>query len=178
MSDKKALLVIDVQANMFDPANAVDGADALLGRVQGLIAKARAAKAPVVFVRNCGDAEVGDPDVKGTPGWELHPSLGPQPGELVLDKTTCNVFDSTPLGEELAKRGIKGVVVAGLQSDWCIRESSLGALDRGLEVTLVEDAHSTYDGKTRTAAEARAAINDELREASATLERAESVRFE
>ena len=55
-----ALLLIDAQVNMFDPANPVAGADALLSRLGQLLARARAAGAPVVFVRNCGGE--ADPD--------------------------------------------------------------------------------------------------------------------
>ena len=160
MTPTTALLVIDVQVNMFDPSHAVASADGLLARVRSLVERARATGAPVVFVRNCGGA--GDPDVKGTPGWELHPVLQPAGGELVLDKTTCDTFASTPLGQELDALGVDRVVIAGLQSDYCIRETTLGAIARGLEVTLVADAHSTYDSSTRTAAEITTAVNAEF----------------
>jgi len=160
MNPNTALLVIDVQVNMFDPSHAVASADGLLTHVRSLVSSARAAGAPVVFVRNCGGLQ--DPDVKGTPGWELHPALQPAAGELVLDKTTCDAFASTPLGRELDVRGVRRVVIAGLQSDYCVRETTLGALARGLEVTLVSDAHSTYDSSQRTAAQITAAVNAEF----------------
>jgi nicotinamidase-related amidase len=174
MSDT-ALLVIDVQANMFDPSHSVHDADALRERLQDLVDRARQAGAAVVFVRNCGGPQ--DPDVKGTPGWELASFLTPRLGEVLLDKTTCDTFATTPLGEELAARGVTRVVIAGLQSDWCIRETTLGALSRGLDVTLVADAHSTYDGKERTASKISAEVNDELGE-RARLVPSKELRFE
>lgn len=160
MTQPTALLVIDVQVNMFDPSHAVVSADRLLARVRSLVSHARAAGAPVVFVRNCGGSE--DPDQHGTPGWELHPALQPSAGERVLDKTTCDTFASTPLGEELEALGVRHVVIAGLQSEYCIRETTLGALARGLDVTLVADAHSTYDGRQRKAPEISAGVNAEF----------------
>jgi nicotinamidase-related amidase len=169
-----ALLLVDVQVNMFDPASPVAGAPALLDRLRGLLARARAAGAPVFFVRNTGGA--GDPDVPGTPGWELHPALAPAAGEAVLDKTTCDTFASTDLGSRLAAIGVARLVIAGLQSEWCIRETSLGALANGCTVTLVADGHSTYDGRTRTAAEATAAVNAELA-SRVTLLRADAIAF-
>src|SRR5262245_25805188 len=90
-----ALVLIDLQKNMLDPENPVAGAEALSGRLQDLLGRARAARAPVVFVRNCGGD--GDPDVKGTPGWELHSGFAPGKTEPVLDKTTCDTFASTDL---------------------------------------------------------------------------------
>jgi nicotinamidase-related amidase len=160
MSPKTALLLIDVQANMFDPAHEVAGSGPLLERLRGLLERARDAGAPVVFVRNAGGE--GDPDVPGTPGWEIHSELEPADGELVLDKTTCDTFETTHLDDELEARGITRVVIAGLQSDYCIRETTLGALELGYDVTLASDGHSTYDGKGRKARAITAAVNEEL----------------
>jgi len=155
-----ALLLIDLQKNMLDPAHPVVGSEALTSRLQGLLGRARAARAPVVLVRNCGGD--GDPDVKGTPGWELHQGFAPKAGEPVLDKTTCDTFASTELDSLLRSRSVGRVVIAGLQSDWCVRETTQGALDRGYRVTLVKDGHSTYDGKTQKAAETSQAVNQEF----------------
>ncbi len=160
MTSHTALLVIDVQVNQFQAPWAVEGGDLLLRRIHHLIDRARTVGAPVVYVRHCG-SEI-DPDRPGTPGWELHPSLVPGPGEPVLDKTTGDTFASTPLDGELRVFGVKDVVIAGLQSNFCVRETALGALARGWPVTLIEDAHSTIPDATRTAPEITAAVNAEL----------------
>ena len=129
------------------------------------------------MVRNCGGEADPDPDIMGTPGWELHPAIVPAAGEVILDKTTCDTFASTSLGEDLARLGVRRLVIAGLQSDYCIRETTLGALERGYAVTLVSDAHSTVDGGGKTAAEKSAAVNEELG-GRARLVTADEVRFE
>ena len=46
---------------------------------------------------------------------------------------------------------------AGLQSEYCIRATTLGALSRDLEVTLVSNGHGTYDSAGRAASEISAA---------------------
>lgn len=169
-----ALVLIDLQKNMLDPENPVTGAGALTERLQSLLGRARAAKAPVFFVRNCGGE--GDPDVKGTPGWELAAGFAPGAGEPVLDKTTCDSFASTDLDSMLRSRHVGRVVVAGLQSEWCVRETTQGALSRGYRVTLVSDGHGTYDGKTRKAPETSQAVNDEFK-GQVDLVRSHDVRF-
>jgi nicotinamidase-related amidase len=174
MSSKTALLLIDTQANMFDRASPVEGSVPLLARLRALLQRARGAGAAVVFVRNTGGA--GDPDQPGTPGWELHPELQPATGDLVLDKTTCNTFESTGLADELNARRITKLVIAGLQSDYCIRETTLGALQLGYTVTLASDGHSTYDGKNRKASAISAAVNEEL-SSRATLAPAGQITF-
>ncbi len=160
LQEGMAFLLIDVQVNQFDPAYPVADGEQLLERVNDLLGRARAAQVHVILVRNCGGE--ADPDIKGTPGWELHPAIVPAAGETLLDKTTCDTFASTSLGEDLARLGVRRLVIAGLQSDYCIRETTLGALDRGFNVTLVSDAHSTVDGGGKTAAEKTAAVNAEL----------------
>ena len=174
MSSRTALLLVDPQVNMFDPENPVAGAEELLERLTSLLAKARAIRMPVVFIRNCGGQN--DPDRRDTPGWEIHPDLTPGRGELVFDKTTRDAFASTGLEAELRTRGVGRVVIAGLQSDHCIRATTLGALSRGLQVTLVSDAHSTYPAGGKPASDISESINIELEE-RVKLERTHEVKL-
>jgi nicotinamidase-related amidase len=174
-SQHAALLLIDTQVNMFDPAFPVRAADELLSRLTSLVSKFRTADVPVIFVRNCGGA--GDPDERGVPGWELHPAFDVTVGDLVLDKTTGDTFGSTPLDDELKARRITHLVVAGLQSECCVRDTTLGALARGYEVTLISDGHGTYDGGGQSALGKSAAVNAEL-EHRAKLIRADDLRFQ
>lgn len=157
---KPAFLLIDVQVNQFVHPYAVEGGEALLARVGDLLERARAAGAPVILVRNCGGP--GDPDVQGSPGWELHPAIKPREGERILDKTTNDTFESTALETELRSRNVTDLVIAGVQSDWCIKATTKGAVARGYPVTLVSDAHSTMFQGGKPPAEIIAAINDEL----------------
>lgn len=171
-----ALLVIDAQVNQFDSAYwPVHAPDALLARLRDLVARSRSAHTPVLFVRNCGGP--GEPDVHGTPGWELHPDLAPAAGEPVFDKTTCDTFASTPLGDQLERMGVRRIVIAGVQSDFCVRETSLGALARRLDVTLVSDGHATFDASGDAAQAKSAAVNAELAD-RVTLVASADVRFD
>jgi nicotinamidase-related amidase len=138
-----ALLVVDVQRNMFEPEPGVADGIELLATLSGLIARARKAGAPVVFVRNNGGAD--DPDAPGTPGWELVGALPRLSGEPIVDKKAADAFEGTNLGALLKARGVRRVVVAGLQSEFCIQATCRGAHKRGYAVTLAADAHGTYD---------------------------------
>jgi aminoglycoside 6'-N-acetyltransferase len=151
-----ALILIDVQVNMFEPVP-VWSAETVVANLSLLLERARAANVFTLFVRNCGRA--GDPDVPGMQGWELHPAFRPSSDELVLDKTTCDTFASTGLEHELKARQITQLVLAGFQSEFCITETAAGALARGYKVTLVMDGHSTYDGKFETAPQKVAKVN-------------------
>jgi len=175
MNGRTALVLIDGQVNMFDPLNPVSEAKRLLTCLTKLVARSRAAKVPIVFVRNCGG--IGDPDERGTPGWQLHPDLQPAPGDLVVDKTTGNTFASTQLDERLRALGVSHLIIAGLQSEFCVRDTALGALSGGYEVTLVSDAHSTYDGDGQTAQEISSTVNAEMQD-RVTLRREEELQLQ
>jgi nicotinamidase-related amidase len=54
MSNHTALLVIDVQVCNFEESDPVYGGSDLLSKIGGLIARARAAGVPVVYVQHRG----------------------------------------------------------------------------------------------------------------------------
>ncbi len=150
MNKDTALLIIDAQVNMFEPTPIYNSA-AVLQNLRQLIARARAAGAPVIHVQNCGGP--GDPDEPGTPGWAIHPALAPVEGELVIQKHRSDSFHETPLRAELDSRGVKRLVIAGMQSEYCVTATTRRAVKLGYDVTLVSDAHSTYNGSSLTAPE-------------------------
>ena len=61
----------------------------------------------------------------------------------MIDKSASDAFDGTPLALRLRARGVERVVLAGLQSEFCIRATALGAIERGFAVVLVSDGHWT-----------------------------------
>ena len=138
-----ALLVIDLQKGMFTAGPEPYEGAAVLSRVAGLISRARDQGVPVLHVRHDGGA--GDPLQRETPGWEIHPAVAPRRGEPVIDKTRCSAFYDTSLQKELERRGIRRLVIAGMQTEYCIDTSCRAARDLGYEVVLVKDGHTTFD---------------------------------
>ncbi|MFN8549732.1 MAG: isochorismatase family protein [Candidatus Eisenbacteria bacterium] len=172
---KSALVVIDCQADMFEPSMALHDAEPLLARINRLIDAARAARAPVVFVRNCGLP--GDPDEPGIPGFELDARLHLERGDRVVDKQQADAFQEGELAHDLLEAGIGRVVLVGVQSEYCVDASARGGVALGFEICLVSDGHSTISGETQTAAQIIEATNREL-EALVDLVPADSVRFD
>src|SRR6188508_3797264 len=114
MHTTTALLVIDVQVGLIAGPNPVYQADTILERIAGLIAAARAAGAPVIYVQ---DKDVGG---VGTPEWQIHPAVAPAPAELAVRKAWSDSFYETTLGEELKARGISRLVIVGMKTDVCV----------------------------------------------------------
>lgn len=175
MSDNKtALLVIDAQVNMADPAYPCHDARGVIGKLRTLIDKAHAAEVPVIYIQNNGPE--GEVDYPHTPGWEIDPEITPASGDTVIEKTTPDSFHETNLGKELTSRNIKDLVIAGFQTDWCVQATTRQAATLGYNVTLVKDAHSTFDTKSQTAPEVIAETNADLGKV-ATLKNADQVSF-
>lgn len=138
----RALMLIDVQRNMLEPPTPVPAAASIREALQDLLCRAREAGALVIHVQN--DGPPGEPDEPGTAGWELVFPAGA--GELTVRKDQPDTFAANPaLVKDLAAREITEVVIAGMQSNYCVAESSRGALKHGLQAVLAAGAHATYD---------------------------------
>jgi nicotinamidase-related amidase len=132
-----ALLVIDVQTQVMSEVHNRDG---VIANIQDLVAKARSASTPVVWVQDSGDNLP-----KGSDGWQLVPEVSPDAGEPVVHKRYADSFEETDLEDVLAERKIGRLVVSGAQTDECIRSTLHGAIVRGYDAVLVSDAHTTED---------------------------------
>ncbi|OTP70606.1 Isochorismatase [Caballeronia sordidicola] len=138
-----ALVVIDLQNEVV--ANAYRRHQ-VLDSVRILIEKARSARAPVVWVRHA-DQELH----AGSEAWQIVSELVPARGEAIIEKSYRDAFEGTDLEQVLAALGVGKLIVAGAQTDMCIRSTLHGALVRGYDATLVGDAHTTEDMTQRGA---------------------------
>lgn len=138
-----ALLVIDVQLGMFEEQDPVYRGDELLTTIGDLITRAHAAGIPVIYVQHSGgENHLLEPSA---PGWPIHPAIAPTEDALVIHKRHPDSFQETNLQHELEIRGIKRPIVVGIQTEYCIDTTCRRAYSLGYDVTLVEDAHSTWD---------------------------------
>jgi nicotinamidase-related amidase len=132
-----ALLVVDVQNG------AVDGAherDTVVANVGALVEKARQEQVPVIWVQHSDDELP-----RGTDNWQIVSELAPAEAEPLVEKHYGDSFEDTTLETVLSGRGVGRLVVAGAQTDACIRSTLHGALARGYDAILVSDAHTTED---------------------------------
>jgi nicotinamidase-related amidase len=144
MPTKTALVVIDVQQGLGvdGPEPAHEGPE-VLRRIDSLLRKARDAGTPVIYVQH--DGHESHPLAPGTPGWPIHPAVAPLAGEPVVRKRACDAFYETSLQDELIARGVTHLVVSGCVTEDCIDTTCRSALSHGFDVTLVGDAHTTWD---------------------------------
>ena len=133
--NKGVLMVVDVQAGVMREAW---DAPRIIDNVSRAVERARAQGVPVIWVQHSGQELA-----YGSPEWQWVPQLVPAPGEPLIHKQFESSFEQTTLEAELARLGATHVVLAGAATNWCIRATAYGALDRGYDLTLVKDAHTT-----------------------------------
>lgn len=132
-----ALVIIDMQVDVLRRAHDVDR---VVANINTLIDKARAENVPIIWVQHSDD---GLP--AGSDGWRFVADLGREETEPVIHKHYGDSFEETDLESLLAEHKIGRLVVTGAQTDACVRSTLHGALVRGYDTTLVEDAHTTED---------------------------------
>ena len=133
-----ALIVIDVQNGVVAGNHE---RDAVVANVGSLVEKAREAHVPVVWVQHSDDEGL----VKGSDKWKIVPELNPIGAEPHVEKTYPDSFEDTNLESILSGLAVGRLIVAGAQTDQCVRSTLHGALARGYDATLVSDAHTTED---------------------------------
>ncbi|WP_323097235.1 isochorismatase family protein [Intrasporangium sp. YIM S08009] len=132
-----ALLVVDVQNGVVGQAWNRDG---VVANIASLVERARSEQVPVVWVQHSDENMPRD-----SADWQYVSELPFADGEPVVHKTFGDSFEDTDLESVLAARGVGRLVVAGAQTDACIRATLHGAVVRGYDATLVGDAHTTED---------------------------------
>ena len=141
--EQSALLVVDAQDSFkADPfrwdrrSNPVFEAN-----VDRLIRAYRAAGLPIVFVLHTDEDPYFERD---SPHLRLMDFIQRQPGEPLILKDTRNAFTSTNLGELLAQRGARRIVIAGIQTEQCCETTARVGADLGYDVDFVTEATLTF----------------------------------
>ena len=150
------LIVVDVQ-NDFCPggALAVPDGDKIIPALNEYIKKFSDSGAPIIFTRDWHPPDHSSFKSQGGPwpshcvqnsdGAKFHSNLMiPENAEIVskADRKdeAYSFFRGTNLAEELHQRGIKRLLVGGLATDYCVKETVLDGLRHGFEVYHLDDA--------------------------------------
>ena len=174
--DKTAVLVIDMQndfgskGGMFERAGIdISVIRAVVPRVRSVLAAARAASLPIIYLKMAFKADMSDagpvtaPNLvkhaplrvgeaitapNGTPSrilirdtWntEIIPELRPQPGDDVVYKSRFSGFYQTELDAVLRRRGVETLIVTGCTTSVCVESTVRDAMFRNYRCIVLED---------------------------------------
>jgi nicotinamidase-related amidase len=158
-----ALLLIDIQNDYF-PGGRME----LVGSIEASLKAAAALQAfrelewPLVHVRHESLKPTATFFLPGTAGAEIHESVRPLLGEMVVTKHFPNAFRETGLGSLLGAAGATRLVIAGMMTHMCVDATTRAAFDLGYDCVVLKDACATrglsFDGREVTAENVHAAF--------------------
>lgn len=160
-----ALIIVDVQNDFADPNGglSVPDGEAVVPVINREIAAATAAGAPVICSQDWHPTRTPHFQTDGGPwpvhcmagswGAALHPALEAPPStpihKGVADEDGFSAFSvratdgesvATELEQRLRDAGVERVVVVGLATDYCVKETVLDALRLGFATTVLRAA--------------------------------------
>ena len=142
----KALVIIDIQNDYF-PGGAME----LVGSVEASEVAAKIQQEfrnqglPVINVQHIAKSPTAIFFLPGTEGVEIHESVKPVDGELVIVKHSPNAFRETTLLESLRELEVTQLVIIGMMTHMCIDTTVRAASDLGFSVTVHAAACATKD---------------------------------
>ena len=123
----------------------------LVANIKTLIHTARQNNIEVIYIRH--DDGEGEPLTKGTDGFEIYEAFAPDAGEKIFDKTINSPFRDTGLLGYLKSKGETELIVAGLQTDYCMDATIKCGFEHGFKVYVPAYTNSTFDNAFMTAEE-------------------------
>jgi nicotinamidase/pyrazinamidase len=183
--ERSALLVVDVQNDFADRNGSllVERGEEIIPRVNREIDRAVTSGASVVYTQDWHPQWTPHFRIHGgkwpvhcvrdTWGAELHPELkvvgdrirkatGPEDGYsgFSVEHLPSGERRGTGLDEVLRAQGIERIVIVGLATDYCVKETALDGLRLGYDVAVVCDAIAAVEVQPGDAAHALTAISE------------------
>lgn len=149
---KQVLLIIDIQNDYFKGgAMELAGAEEAALQAAQLMGKFRSEDKPIIFMQHMA-SEQASFFKPNTLGVNIHQSVAPQQGDMILQKSYPNSFRDTELLALLRKAGIQELIICGMMTHMCVDTTVRAAFDLGFSCKLIGDACATksleYDGRS------------------------------
>ncbi|TKH44118.1 cysteine hydrolase [Paenibacillus terrae] len=173
---QNVLLMIDVQQTMFMYDEKLYREQEVVEHLQQLLTKARAAGTPVIFIQHT--SETDEDFQENSIGWAIADVVRPLPHERIVRKTSWDSFYQTELGDVLKELGADRLIIAGMQTEFCLDTTCRNAYSLGYQNNvLVSDAHSTFNSKVLSGEQIVAHHNEMLGNRFVRLLATEDVHF-
>jgi nicotinamidase-related amidase len=149
-----ALLVMDYQTGIL---GMLENADALIANAQKAIATVRGRGGHVGYVRVAfteADYDAIPERNKGfwavkasgrtfgtdSPATAIDTRIAPQDGDIIVRKTRVGAFSTTDLAQQLRRRGIDTLILAGISTSGVVLSTIRDAADHDYRLVVVADA--------------------------------------
>lgn len=151
-----ALVLIDLQNAIVARQLAPHSASDVVSRSAALAEAVRASGGTVVYVHVLVTDTLSLPADRNFPrppgplpptASELVPEAGFQPGDVLITKRQWGAFYGTNLEQQLRRRGIRTLILAGIATNMGVESTARAAHDQGYELVFAEDAMSSMSAE-------------------------------
>lgn len=153
---KPVVLVVDLLEDFFLEPPLSTRRQALVRATNEVVASARAAEVPVIWVRQEFEPDLADAflsmrrtgrrvTIRGTPGCQLLAELDRRPHDHEVVKRRYSAFFGTELDALLESLGCTHLVICGVNTHACVRATAIDGYQRDLDIVLARDAIASYD---------------------------------
>lgn len=159
MGKKTAVICVDLQKNLTMPGggNYYETATEMMPRVAQRINEFRDLGAQIIYIWTKPHLSAGltadgpgvNPELAGRvvprpeEGRELDDRLTVKPEDTVICKFTYSAFWGTPLLETLQQNGIENVLVCGIKTNVCCRQTTIDSTSHGFKTYMIRDMTCT-----------------------------------
>jgi nicotinamidase-related amidase len=151
-----SVLFVDMQVDFFAHQRLSQRRADLVTSTNGLIAIARRAGAPVVWIKQEFSPDLADASlevrrsgirvvISGTAGASMLPELDVRAADRVFIKRRYSAFFGTDLEACLVASGCQQLIVAGINTHACIRATVVDAYQRDYDIILARDCIESHD---------------------------------
>jgi len=138
------LIVIDIQNDYFPGGKMELEGSEQAGQVAGrLLGFFRERRLPVFHIQHIAVRPEATFFLPNSEGVEIHQSVKPLNGEIVIQKHFPNSFRETGLLQHLQRDNIQQLVVVGMMTHMCVDATTRAATDYGYECLIAHDACAT-----------------------------------
>lgn len=150
------LLVVDAQAMIV--TEELYQYETFVENLKKLISTARENGVEVAYVRHDDGYEL----TKGVEGFDVYDGFAPENNEKIFDKSVNSAFRDTGLVDYLHSKQHKEVMIAGLQTDYCIDATIKCGFEHGFQMIVPAYCNSTVDNEFMTAEQTYRYYNEKM----------------
>jgi len=151
---RAAVIIIDMLEDTFSGKHGsalVSFAKGIVPNINRLTGIARDRDMPVIFSMDSflpGDfifkGKMKEHSIRGTKGADLYHGLSHTDKDFYSPKRRFSAFFKTDIDQTLRLHGVDTVVLAGINSHWCVLSSALDALSHDFRAYILEDCCASY----------------------------------
>lgn len=141
---KQAFVIVDIQNDYF-PGGKMElvGMGEAAKNAQRVLKLFRVRKLPVFHIQHLSNRAGATFFLPETDGADIHESVAPERGEVIIQKHFPNSFRDTSLAGRLQNLGIGEIVVCGAMTHMCVDTTVRAAFDLGFRCLVLQDACAT-----------------------------------